>query len=127
MSVIEDNAGVESAAIMGPPRSMAPLTDIDESELVGATRVRFWNGAIALNFYRVLVVAAFIGAWQLASGHLFTTLAVSRPTAVAGALYHYVGSRAGWTDIRITMSEYVLGFLIGAFSGAHRGAIPRDR
>jgi NitT/TauT family transport system permease protein len=114
--MIEDRSSVESAAILGS-RSLEPMADIDESEIVGAAHVRFWNGELALIFYRVLVVVAFLGAWQLASGHLFTTLAISRPTAVALALYHYVGSRAGWIDIRITMTEYVLGFFFGAFSG----------
>jgi len=114
--VTQEHPDLGSVVVMGSSQSGA-ITQITDSEAVGATRPSIWTGEVALNIYRLVVVAAFLLAWQLASGHIISALAVSRPTAVVAALYHYVGSRSGWIDIRVTMTEYACGFSIGAVAG----------
>jgi NitT/TauT family transport system permease protein len=66
---------------------------------------------------RVVVVAAFFGLWQLASGRILPAYAISTPPAVIRALGSYLGSSSGWADIETTSSEILLGFGLGVLIG----------
>lgn len=81
------------------------------------------HGNTLLRLYRIIAVALFLLAWQLMAGHAFPLFTVSRPTLVATALYHYLSSAGGWSDIRVTCTEYALGFAIGSLSGLFIGLL----
>jgi NitT/TauT family transport system permease protein len=66
---------------------------------------------------QVVVVAVVIACWQLTSGHLLPTIAVSKPALVARALYHFLTSQAGWNDTRVTLQEMLIGYVLGVIAG----------
>jgi len=79
--------------------------------------------ALETNAIRLLVVVAFLVAWQLVSGPILPRYAISRPTDVARSLGQLLSSSAGWGDIRTTAFEVALGFLIGTGIGTVGGLV----
>lgn len=72
---------------------------------------------------RLLIVLALIGLWQLLSGRVIATYIVSSPGAVASALASYLGSSAGWLDIRTTLTELVIAYFCGEIAGFVVGVV----
>jgi NitT/TauT family transport system permease protein len=72
---------------------------------------------------RVVIVAAAIGLWQLMSGPVLPTFAISKPSAIVVSLGSLLGSSAGWADIKTTAFEVLVGFAIGVGIGAVTGVI----
>lgn len=70
---------------------------------------------------RLAVIAVALILWQLMSGHLLPTYAVSKPTDVAHTLAHTLTSSSGWSDIETTLEEFLIGFGLGAFAGLALG------
>lgn len=70
---------------------------------------------------RVLVVAVVLVAWQLMSGPVLPSFAVSRPTGIATSFGDFISSSAGWSDIRTTAFEIFVGFLFGVLIGTFFG------
>jgi ABC-type nitrate/sulfonate/bicarbonate transport system permease component len=82
-----------------------------------------WRGTGTVILLRLAVIAVALVAWQLMSGPVVPEYAVSRPTEVAQALGTMLGSTAGWTDIRVTAVEVLLGFAIGVAVGTVLGLL----
>lgn len=82
-----------------------------------------WRGTGAVILLRVAVIAAALVAWQLMSGPIVPEYAVSKPTQVAKALAALLGSAEGWTDIRVTAYEVLLGFVLGVLIGTVTGLL----
>jgi NitT/TauT family transport system permease protein len=72
---------------------------------------------------RLVTVIAFLGLWQIASGPVLPDYAVSTPSAVASSLWDLLGSSAGWTDIKTTSVEVVVGFVLGVVLGTVMGLV----
>ena len=89
----------------------------------GRVRTRLRSRGVLVVGLRVLVIAAVIGCWQLASGRLVPDYAISRPTEVVTALRQYLGSAAGWLDIQTTAEEILLGFALGVALGVVMGLL----
>lgn len=75
------------------------------------------NG-LAIMALRLVVIAAVVGLWQVVSGPVLPSYAVSKPSAVAVDLGHLLTSDAGWASIRTTAFEIGVGFVIGVGIGA---------
>ncbi|WP_078849585.1 ABC transporter permease [Streptomyces sp. NRRL F-5126] len=82
-----------------------------------------WRGGAMVVSLRLAVIALALVLWQMMSGPVIPRFAVSRPTDVARALWKLLGSATGWTDIRATAFEVVVGFAIGVAIGLVMGLV----
>ena len=67
--------------------------------------------------YRVLFLAGFLGAWQMASGPLLDPFWVSSPSAIGATLYEWLKTGTLQYHLMITFKETITGFAIGATAG----------
>jgi NitT/TauT family transport system permease protein len=67
---------------------------------------------------RVAVVLAILGLWQLLSGRVIEPFLISNPIDVAKKLVVILGDGARHHDIMVTGKELVVGWSIGAVTGA---------
>jgi ABC-type nitrate/sulfonate/bicarbonate transport system permease component len=66
----------------------------------------------------LLSLPLFLGLWQLlATSDLVNALLFPPPTRVLHALWRYLGSREGWTDIGWSLARAALGYCAGASAG----------
>lgn len=73
---------------------------------------------------RVLVLAAWLGSWQLVgAGHILNTTFVSYPTQIAGVLYQGVIQGSYWGALAATLYETFTGFVLAAVLGIIAGAL----
>jgi NitT/TauT family transport system permease protein len=72
---------------------------------------------------RLAIIAVALLLWQLMSGHLIPTYAVSKPTDVAQTLGTTLTSSSGWADIETTLEEFLLGFALGVACGLALGIV----
>ncbi|HEX9342040.1 MAG TPA: ABC transporter permease [Actinomycetota bacterium] len=71
--------------------------------------------------FRVLLLAAVLVAWQLASGRLVDELFASKPSAVAHRLAQWSGDGTLWSNTWLTIQEILVGYLLGASTGVLAG------
>jgi NitT/TauT family transport system permease protein len=102
---------VSDVAVSGP--------DVHAQPRAWQTRYR----RVTILGLRVVIVAAAIGLWQLMSGPVLPTFAISKPSAIVVSLGSLLGSSAGWADIKTTAFEVLVGFAIGVGIGAVTGVI----
>jgi NitT/TauT family transport system permease protein len=82
-----------------------------------------WQGAALVIVLRLAVIALCLVLWQVMSGPVIPEYAVSKPTDVWHALTKLLSSSSGWTDIKTTSFEVVVGFAIGVAIGTAMGLI----
>jgi NitT/TauT family transport system permease protein len=82
-----------------------------------------WRARGTVIALRILVIIVVLALWQAVSGHLIPAYEISAPSAVISSLGQYLGSAAGWADIRETAYEIILGFLIGVGIGTVLGLV----
>lgn len=70
---------------------------------------------------RLLLAAAIVGSWQLASGRLIDAIFVSSPLAVAVRLVELFGSGEIFMHLRATVTAVVEGYVVGAIVGIGLG------
>jgi NitT/TauT family transport system permease protein len=80
---------------------------------------RFWARTA-----RVLIVVAFVGAWQaIGTRSPVERLTFSTPESVLTTLGRWTNDAAFWRDLGITLTEAVLGYLMGVVSGVVLAAV----
>ncbi|XIF83693.1 ABC transporter permease [Kutzneria buriramensis] len=83
-------------------------------------RIKVWS-------IRVVLVAAWLGSWELAATYWIDPFFYSKPSQVWSKLVDWftVGTSQGsiWTNIAATMQEAVLGFVLGALAGIVLGVL----
>jgi len=80
---------------------------------------RFWARTA-----RVLIVVAFVGAWQaIGTRSSVERLTFSTPESVLTTLGRWTNDAAFWRDLGITLTEAVLGYLMGVVSGVVLAAV----
>jgi NitT/TauT family transport system permease protein len=63
---------------------------------------------------RLAMLAAFLGSWQwYGSKSAVQQLIFSTPSNVASTMTHWISDPTFWRDLRITLTEAVLGYLLG--------------
>jgi NitT/TauT family transport system permease protein len=72
---------------------------------------------------RVLLLAAILLIWQIASGTMISQIWISKPSLIFAQLYEWIISGEIFFHTWITLQETVLGFLIGAVSGCAVGLV----
>lgn len=80
---------------------------------------RFWARTA-----RVLIVVAFVGAWQaIGTRSPVERLTFSTPESVLTTLGRWTDDATFWRDLGITLTEAVLGYLMGVVSGVALAAV----
>jgi NitT/TauT family transport system permease protein len=80
---------------------------------------RFWARTA-----RVLIVVAFVGAWQaIGTRSPVERLTFSTPESVLTTLGRWTNDATFWRDLGITLTEAVLGYLMGVVSGVVLAAV----
>lgn len=80
---------------------------------------RFWARTA-----RVLIVVAFVGAWQaIGTRSPVERLTFSTPESVLTTLGRWTDDATFWRDLGITLTEAVLGYLMGVGSGVALAAV----
>jgi NitT/TauT family transport system permease protein len=80
---------------------------------------RFWARTA-----RVLIVVAFLGAWQaIGTRSPVERLTFSTPESVLTTLGRWTDDATFWRDLGITLTEAVLGYLMGVASGVALAAV----
>jgi NitT/TauT family transport system permease protein len=88
---------------------------------------------LAVHFWRIAILLAFLGGWELASSTgLIDEFFFSSPSAIAGRPYEWIteGTSEGplWYHLWVTMEEALVGFFTGAVAGIVVGiALGRNR
>jgi NitT/TauT family transport system permease protein len=72
---------------------------------------------------RIAVGVAFIVAWELASGRLWDEFSISKPSAIAGRLRELSASGELWDHLQVTMTETLIGLVIGMAGGIVLGLL----
>lgn len=70
---------------------------------------------------RLVVLVAVLVLWELASGPVLDPLFVSRPSEIFQRVADWAGDGTLWTNTRITLTEIVLGYLLGSVAGVIAG------
>lgn len=78
---------------------------------------RFALTSVPVWVYQLLLIAAFLVFWQLASGRLIKELWVSTPLNVADRLVQLFATGEVWADIQVTFLEFLFGYIIGGIPG----------
>lgn len=77
--------------------------------------------SLRLAVLRLLPLTLLLALWQLGAGALFDEFYVSKPSIIVVRLYRALASGAIWPDIRVTVTEVILGYVIGAALGVFLG------
>ena len=75
------------------------------------------KGSHSIWIWRLLVGAALLIFWQWAAGTLIREAYLAKPTSVMWRLYELFATAAIWVHIRVTLTEVVIGYLMGSFLG----------
>lgn len=63
------------------------------------------------------LIAVLLGVWELASGRLLPEFFVSKPSAIAIALWRYIENGSIFFHMGITATEAIAGFILGGGAG----------
>jgi len=72
---------------------------------------------------RVLIIAAFLGFWQFASGRLISKFWVSSPTEIFGLLLSWIADGSLWPHLEATLTAMGVGYVIGCAGGVGIGLL----
>jgi len=75
------------------------------------------TGFYSVWIWRVLVGVALLLFWQWAAGALIRETFLAKPTSVMWRLFELFATGTIWVHIRVTLSEVVIGFLMGSVLG----------
>lgn len=73
--------------------------------------------------WRALVGAALLIFWQWAAGTLIRETFLAKPTSIMWRLYELFATGEIWVHIRVTLTEVVIGFLMGGVLGLAVGFV----
>jgi NitT/TauT family transport system permease protein len=96
--------------------------EVSRQRVKPGRRFGFKRTALVIGL-RVLVAVVIVLGWQFISGRWIPTFAISKPTDVVRTLGNYVTSSEGFTDIKTSLEELLLGYAIGVGAGLLFGII----
>lgn len=73
--------------------------------------------------WRALVGVALLVFWQWAAGTLIRETFLAKPTSIMWRLYELFASAAIWVHIQVTLTEVIIGFLLGSVLGLAVGLV----
>jgi NitT/TauT family transport system permease protein len=94
--------------------STAPRVEPDPPIARGSTRMGPRAYRLLVWTIRLAIVGVFLGAWQAyGTESAYTKLVIGSPDKIAGVLRNWVGTTSFWDDLRTTLTEAGLGYLLG--------------
>ncbi|WP_011582275.1 MULTISPECIES: ABC transporter permease [Chelativorans] len=78
---------------------------------------------LKINIGRLVLLAAFLGIWEFASGRLVAEFFVSKPSKIFAVLNEWLWSGTLAFHASITATEALTGFILGGFIGMIMGTI----
>ncbi|HEV7934015.1 MAG TPA: ABC transporter permease [Actinomadura sp.] len=116
----------ETSTIGTSPSAVEPAADVHSAAVArarGARRRRL----LTVNGVRALLIAAWLGSWELAASHWIDPFYYSKPSAISHRLVEWftTGTSQGsiWTQISYTLQEALAGFVLGSLSGIVLGIV----
>jgi len=100
-----------------------PDTDVARRRAIPIPRQETSPRGRFVVLWRAVIVVFLLAAWQLMSGRILPSYAVSDPVDIAKNLGGLLSSASGWSDIRTTAAEVALGFGAGVAIGTVGGLI----
>jgi len=79
--------------------------------------------AMKLRIARALLVVALLSMWELASGRLFSTFWVSKPSLIAVYIWDWVVTGDFFYHLYFTMASMLIGFIAGTVLGLLVGMV----
>lgn len=76
---------------------------------------RSWLATVWLG--RIALLVAILGIWEFGAGHLFDATFTSKPSAIARAWWQLAQTGSLWSNTQYTLTEFAVGFLLGALLG----------
>ena len=73
--------------------------------------------------WRAVVGVALLVFWQWAAGTLIRETFLAKPTSIMWRLYELFASAAIWVHIQVTLTEVIIGFLLGSVLGLAVGLV----
>lgn len=75
------------------------------------------NRSYSIWIWRLLVGVALLTFWEWAAGTLIREAYLAKPTSVMWRLYELFATAAIWVHIRVTLTEVVIGYVMGSCLG----------
>jgi NitT/TauT family transport system permease protein len=101
--------------------------DLTDDEAVAAARAAGRRHVLGINGVRILLVALWLGSWELAATLWIDPFFYSKPSAIWGRLAEWFGTGTSqgsiWTQIAVTLQEAVSGFALGSVGGVLLGIV----
>ena len=88
-----------------------------------STHARPAHRTLRLSAIRIVLLAAFLTLWEVASGRVVPEFFLSRPTAIFDRLYGWTMDGSLFFHAAITATEALLGFLLGGTIGLAVGVL----
>ena len=73
--------------------------------------------------WRAVVGVALLVFWQWAAGTLIRETFLAKPTSIMWRLYELFASAAIWVHIQVTLTEVIIGFVMGSILGLAVGLV----
>ncbi|MCW2903288.1 MAG: sulfonate/nitrate/taurine transporter permease [Streptosporangiaceae bacterium] len=116
----------ETSTMETPTGAPKPTAD-DHAGAVTRARAAHRRRLLTVNGVRVLLIAAWLGSWELAAAHLIDPFYYSKPSAIWTRLVEWftTGTSQGtiWTQISYTLQEALAGFVLGSVGGIVLGIV----
>jgi NitT/TauT family transport system permease protein len=107
----------------------ASSVSIDAGIHEPVARPAFWRSTAGIAVLRVLLVVAFLAAWELASGRIVSRFWVSSPSAIFAVFKRWVLDGSLWMHLEATLiaigAGYAIGCAAGILVGLSLGFLPR--
>jgi NitT/TauT family transport system permease protein len=101
-----------------PPALTRTATVSDRTMKAG-----FWRTTAGIVIVRVVILIAFLIAWEYASGPLVSRFWVSSPSAIFAVLKRWVVDGSLWMHLEATVTAIGIGYLIGCGVGIGVGLL----
>ncbi len=72
---------------------------------------------------RLLILAAFLIVWELASGTLISAFWLSKPSRIFATLWLWITSGSLWPHLQATMTAMCVGYVVGCLAGIALGLL----
>jgi NitT/TauT family transport system permease protein len=116
----------ETSTIGTSPGAVEPAAD-GHSAAVARARGARRRRLLTVNGVRAVLIAVWLGSWELAASHWIDPFYYSKPSAISHRLVEWftTGTSQGsiWTQISYTLQEALAGFVLGSLSGIVLGIV----